>query len=498
MAPEYYTLAVGPPPPQGEPSGGLGPRRVGWMWTLLLGFLMLHRFSSTPTRPVAQWAAAPAPLRVPTPRFLDGSQSLTPLPSARAFALRANAPSHDEDPLPPPSPTVGPAAPSLPGLLGRAALLGVAIPGLGQAIDLDGPLSVVGAIAVITAVIVVHEWGHFAAARFFKIRVAQFNVGLGPPIWQYKGPEVEYFLRAIPAGGYVTFPDDDPKSGVQRDDPDLLRNRPAAQRLAVISGGVIANVFFAFFLLFAQIQTVGIPRYKYLEGVSVLAVRPDSPALGAGLLPNDVIVAIDGQVVGQSSPDRVRAVVAAIRSHAYAPLELTVRRDSEVFTRAVVPQGRSDGQGVLGADLQVHYALRMEPAKNALAAAKAAGEEVLRLGGAVVGGFKGLLTANSGAELSGPVKIVSVGAEVARDAGPAGLSTFAAALNTNLAILNVLPFPGLDGGALFLLLVEVVRGGKKLGRTTERFIQGGGFLFFAACALFVVFKDVAELIFPGP
>lgn len=110
------------------------------------------------------------------------------------------------------------------------------------------------ALGVLAAIVAVHEAGHFFAARSQGIHVSKFAIGFGPPLIKYQGPEVEYSLRAIPLGGFVAFPDEDPDCPYPPDDPDLLKNRPILDRAIVITAGVIANAIFAFSLLFTQVS----------------------------------------------------------------------------------------------------------------------------------------------------------------------------------------------------------------------------------------------------
>ncbi|MFM7471440.1 MAG: site-2 protease family protein, partial [Nodosilinea sp.] len=95
-------------------------------------------------------------------------------------------------------------------------------------------MSVIAAIAVIALLVAVHEAGHFLAARWQGIHVNRFALGFGPVLWKYQGRETEYSLRAIPLGGFVGFPDDDPDSSIPSDDPNLLKNRPILDRAIVI------------------------------------------------------------------------------------------------------------------------------------------------------------------------------------------------------------------------------------------------------------------------
>ena len=115
-------------------------------------------------------------------------------------------------------------------------------------------------IAALALLIVVHESGHFLAARLQGIYVNRFSIGFGPILWKYQGKETEYALRAFPLGGFVGFPDDDPDSDIPPNHPNLMRNRPVLDRAIVISAGVIANLVFAYFVFVAQYSLVGVPR----------------------------------------------------------------------------------------------------------------------------------------------------------------------------------------------------------------------------------------------
>lgn len=141
-------------------------------------------------------------------------------------------------------------------------------------------MPVLATIAVLALLIVVHELGHFLAARLQGIHVNRFSIGFGPILWKYQGPQTEYAIRAFPLGGFVGFPDDDPDSEIPPNDPNLLRNRPIFDRAIVISAGVIANLIFAYFVFVAQFTTVGIPeKFDFQPGVVVPEVTSQtSPA----------------------------------------------------------------------------------------------------------------------------------------------------------------------------------------------------------------------------
>ena len=159
-------------------------------------------------------------------------------------------------------------------------------------------MGVLTALAILAGLIVVHEAGHFFAATWQGIRVSGFSVGFGPALLKRQRGGVVYALRAIPLGGFVSFPDDEEPADttVQRDDPDLLRNRPLAQRALVIAAGVLANLALAWAVLLAQGLVLGIPAgFSTSPGVLVAAVQPGQPAARSGLQAGDRIVALQGQ-----------------------------------------------------------------------------------------------------------------------------------------------------------------------------------------------------------
>ena len=106
---------------------------------------------------------------------------------------------------------------------------------------------------MLTAIIIVHEAGHFLAAYLQGIHVSKFAIGFGPILAKFNSNNVEYSLRAFPLGGFVGFPDNDPDSDIPVDDVNLLKNRPIFDRVLVVSAGVIANLVFGYVIIFVQV-----------------------------------------------------------------------------------------------------------------------------------------------------------------------------------------------------------------------------------------------------
>ena len=175
-------------------------------------------------------------------------------------------------------------------------------------------MGVLSALAILALLIVVHEAGHFFAAVWQGIRVTSFNVGFGPVVLERRSRGVQFALRAIPFGGYVAFPDDDPESGFDPKDPDLLKNRSVVQRALVISAGVLANLLLALAVLCAQGILVGIPAgFNAGSGVLVVALQPEGAAAQAGLEAGDLVVGLGGKSLGAGT-NAVQLFVEAVKN----------------------------------------------------------------------------------------------------------------------------------------------------------------------------------------
>ncbi len=394
--------------------------------------------------------------------------------------------------------------------------------------SLEGPGSVASALAVLAGIIFVHECGHFGAARALGVHVTKFAVGFGPRLLTFRDAEVEYSLSAIPLGGFVAFPDDDPDSPWPADDPDLLRNRPLAHRAGVVVAGVVANIICAYVLLTTQALTVGQLEQTYLPGVRVPILLGVSAAERAGVRAGDIILAIDGEVVAPTA-DSVSRLVNKIKYAANQPLAFTLQREGEARPLAitVTPDAGASGGGRIGVQLEGTHALvltlmrsrsaRSLPrasdacapharAANTVVSHKLASglPEALRMASADFARLTGVVThglseivlhfSDTVDQISGPVAIVAVGARVARG-DAAGIFQFASIININLAVVNLLPLPALDGGFLALLALEGLRGGKKLPVEVEQTIMGSGLLFLVGSGVVLLVRDTLNLDF---
>ncbi|MBH8576377.1 RIP metalloprotease RseP [Nostocaceae cyanobacterium CENA369] len=353
-------------------------------------------------------------------------------------------------------------------------------------------MSVLAAIAVLAVLILVHELGHFVAARSQGIHVNRFSLGFGPILWKYQGSETEYAIRAFPLGGFVGFPDDDPDSDIPPNDPNLLRNRPILDRAIVISAGVIANLIFAYLVLVLQLGIVGIPENNYLPGAIVRPVNEQSVAYQAGIREGDIILAVNGQQLAASEKS-IALLTKEIQTHPSQQIELKIQRNNEQLSLPITPKTGTDNKGVIGVELGPNGTAFYRRPHNPLEIFSIAANRFQQLFVGTVKGF-GLLITNfqqTVGQVSGPVNIVKIGAQLAAN-NSANLLSFAAVISINLAIINILPIPALDGGQLAFLLIEALRG-KPLPTRIQEGVMQTGLMLLLGLGIFLIVKETTQL-----
>ena len=353
-------------------------------------------------------------------------------------------------------------------------------------------MSVLAAIAVLAVLIFVHELGHFIAARSQGIHVNRFSLGFGPVILKYQGSETEYAVRAFPLGGFVGFPDDDPDSKFEPNDPNLLRNRPVLDRGIVISAGVIANLIFAYFLLVSQVGLVGIPQATQ-PGVLIqeLAPQVSNVATVAGIKPGDVIIAADDTTFGTSLQE-IEKLRDVIKNHPGEAIEFKIERGDQNINLSVVPEAKTGG-GSIGVGLSPNGKVERRPIDNVVEAFSVGATQFQNIISQTVKGFGQLVTnfGETAGQVAGPVKIVKIGAEIAQnDTG--SLIFIAALISINLAFINILPLPALDGGQLAFLLIESVRG-KPLPTRIQEGVMQTGLVLILGLGILLLVKETTQL-----
>ena len=353
-------------------------------------------------------------------------------------------------------------------------------------------MGVLTALAILAGLIVVHEAGHFFAATWQGIRVSGFSVGFGPVLLQKQRRGVQFALRAIPLGGFVSFPDDDEDSSIPSDDPDLLTNRPLPQRALVIAAGVIANLLLAWAVLMAQGAFVGIPAgFSATPGVLVSGVQQGQAAAASGLKAGDRILAVDGRDLG-GGQSAVSQLVELVKGAPDQTLRLQAERQGQALELQLTPADLS-GIGRIGAQLQPSGTEAFRRPRSPIELIQQANHDVALLTKRTVDGFITLVThfSETAGQVSGPVKIVEMGASLAKQGG-SSLFLYTALISINLAVLNALPLPMLDGGQFVLLLLEGLRR-KPLPEKFQMAFMQSGFVLLVGLSVVLIVKDTSQL-----
>lgn len=339
-------------------------------------------------------------------------------------------------------------------------------------------LTAVSFVLIFGTIVFFHELGHFAVAKACGVRVYEFALGFGPRLLGLRRGVTQYSIRLIPLGGFVKFAGMDPAldddQEISADDERNFHRRPLWQRMAIIAAGPLMNFLLAFLLIAGYYMVAYVPP-------TVIRVLPGSPAYEVGLVPGDVIVAVDGH--GTRSADDV---IARVQPNPGKPLEVTIRRGDATRTLTVVPRRDPDtGVGMLGIELRSQA--RLAPAA---ALWHAAGDTLRGIAG-ITQALVGMITGQSAVDLRGPIGIITITGEAARQGWDALLS-LAIGLNLNLGLLNLLPIPILDGGWLVLLALEGIRG-RPLEPEQRGLAQFIGLVIILLLMIFAFYQDVLHL-----
>ena len=351
-------------------------------------------------------------------------------------------------------------------------------------------MNVLTSITVLGFLIFFHEMGHFLAAILQGIYVDGFSIGFGPSIIQKKYKDITYSLRAFPLGGFVSFPDEE-INNIDSNDPNLLKNRPIIQRAIVISAGVFANLILAYIILIINVSTLGIP-FDPEPGILVLATQPEKAASLAGLESGDKIIKIESKILGVGD-QAVSSLVKEIQNSSEKPISIEIERNGIFKDITLIPKN-VDGKGTIGAQLQPNVSKDTKKIKGVFELFEYSNKEFSSLLVKTIQGYKGLITnfSSTAQQLSGPVKIVEIGAQLSEQGGT-GILLFAALISINLAVLNSLPLPLLDGGQLVFTLIEGLRG-KPIPVKVQMAVTQSSFFLLVGLSVLLIIRDTSQLL----
>ena len=343
-------------------------------------------------------------------------------------------------------------------------------------------LTIVAFIGVIVVLIVAHELGHFITAKASGVKVEEFGIGFPPRLLSVRRGETLYSLNAIPLGGFVKMAgEEDPKV------PRSLASKSIGTRLLVLSAGPLMNALLPLLLFSIAFM---VPHDMVIGQVFVEEVVPNSPAAMAGIESGDTVLSINDKPV-HNIGDLHRNI------HLNLGKEVTIlveHSDSTTEEVQVIPRWKPpEGQGATGivvSMLNPTTVSHHEPFWKAIPlGASECIETFVLFKNAIIGMIIGAIPV----ELAGPVGIAQITGEVAK-AGISPLLEFAGFISINLAIINILPLPALDGGRIVFVLLEWVRRGKRVSPKTEGLVHFIGFVMLMALILLITYQDIIRII----
>ncbi len=391
------------------------------------------------------------------------------------------------------------------------------------------------AIPVFGLLVLVHEFGHFITAKWAGIRVEEFGLGFPPRIvgirkrnsggweviWLGGNSSAEdaysdgkqtpfsgtsggvstpatsdhtiYSLNFLPIGGFVRMPGEngDMTDADGKYDAGSFAAKSAGKRIIVLVAGVTMNVLLAM-VLFTIAYGLGEPTFPAMVGT----IEANSPAQAAGLRPDDTILSVNGvsvktfdDVVAQVN----KVVVAGNNAQATVPVNLVIQHKGSTTALPVTvnarthPQANQGKMGITTKEVIVKSPLWQAPFKGIVHTYEVTRDFIGAIGQMISGAIR--------PQLAGPVGIVKITGEVAQTVPNLGwwpILSLTAILSLNLAIINILPFPALDGGRILLILIELLRGGKRLKPEREGIINLIGMAILLTLMIVITFSDLTH------
>jgi regulator of sigma E protease len=337
-------------------------------------------------------------------------------------------------------------------------------------------------LGILAVLILAHELGHFATAKAFGVKVEEFGLGFPPRLFGIKRGETLYSFNAVPLGGFTKMAGEEDPS-IERS----LASKGVGAKVVILSAGSIMNLLLPILLFTIAFM---VPHNVGTGDVIVAEVAPESPAAAAGIDTGDTILSLNDEEVRSISDLHIYTQLNLGKE-----VNLALRHSDEIVEEVqLIPRWKPPpGEGAMGVAVsmpEVTITRQSYPFWEAIPLGVSECIDTFVL-------FKNeILKWFIGAtpvQLTGPVGIAQLTGEVAR-AGLSPLLLFAGFISINLAIINILPLPALDGGRIVFVLLGWVRRGKRISPKTEGMVHAIGFALLIAAILAITYQDIIRII----
>ncbi len=325
-------------------------------------------------------------------------------------------------------------------------------------------------VIMLLVLVIPHELGHMIVAKLVGVKVNEFSVGMGPLLFKRKKGETQYSLRLLPLGGFCALEGEDEAS----DDERAYGNKSPLQKIAILLAGVTMNVLIAIIVMTIVAGISGVPTNK------IASVNKNTPAYEAGITSGDRIVEIDGEKVSSWED-----VTGKISQYTKGDMDVVVKSDGDTKNFELTPEyDKENKRYVIGVVSEI--------TKNPVTSIQYGFKSTWNLSKMMIGAFQEIF--NRGIQkddVSGPVGLVKIVGQT-QSYGAEAYLILLALVSLNLALFNIIPIPGLDGGKIFFVLLKIISGGR-IGDEMEYKATMVGMVLLISLFIFITINDVRNL-----
>ena len=343
----------------------------------------------------------------------------------------------------------------------------------------------------LSILILVHEFGHFFAARKTGVKVEEFGLGLPPRMIGKKIGETIYSLNWLPIGGFCRLYGED--TVTDKSKPVSTRSfagKKPWQKLLIVLGGVLMNLVLAVAIFTMVYAIMGVPRET--DQVRIIGVAPDSPAAEAGIKEGDVVKSIEGIEISQQE-----TLVEELGKRKGEEVSVVVLREGEEQgLKVMVRENPPEGQGSTGIIIS-NTVMEKVPWWQFYKGIGAGFKEAYFWGKIIFGGVFGMISSLFAGQVpqdvAGPIGMFQATSDIQRNQGLLAVIHFFGIISVNLAVVNILPFPALDGGRIIFVLYEMVSG-RKVNERFEATINNVGMLMLLGLIFLITAGDILRIV----